>query len=155
MIKHNNYSRSIIRHFRKSGPDFRNCLMIDLGRETDGNNPICVGVRFALCIIKAPRIAHIEQCSGTVVTRFFLFLCYNYSWKDNLEFIDLHIGFICSWRTGPILTCGSGFPFRSYLCPRAHSAIEDQTQANFHKISPLKFFNHWRWAENIFFTGIT
>ena len=26
--------------------------MIDLGRETDGNNEICLGVRFALCIIK-------------------------------------------------------------------------------------------------------
>ena len=31
--------------------EFRNCLMIDLGRETDGNNEICLGVRFALCII--------------------------------------------------------------------------------------------------------
>ena len=27
--------------------------MIDLGRETDGNNEICLGVRFALCIIKS------------------------------------------------------------------------------------------------------
>ena len=26
--------------------------MIDLGRETDGNNKICLGVRFALCIGK-------------------------------------------------------------------------------------------------------
>ena len=25
--------------------------MIDLGRETDGNNEICLGVRFALCIM--------------------------------------------------------------------------------------------------------
>ena len=31
-------------------PDFRSCLVIDLG-ETDGNNEICLGVRFALCII--------------------------------------------------------------------------------------------------------
>ena len=30
--------------------DFRSCLMIDLGRETDGNNEICLGVRFALCL---------------------------------------------------------------------------------------------------------
>ena len=29
---------------------FRSCLMIDLGRETNGNNEICLGVRFALCI---------------------------------------------------------------------------------------------------------
>ena len=29
-------------------PDFRSCLMIDLGRETDGNNEICLGVRFCL-----------------------------------------------------------------------------------------------------------
>ena len=28
--------------------------MIDLGRETDGYNENCLGVRFALCIIKAP-----------------------------------------------------------------------------------------------------
>ena len=27
--------------------------MIDLGRETDGNNGICLGVHFALCIIKS------------------------------------------------------------------------------------------------------
>ena len=33
--------------------DFRSCLMIDLGRETDGNNEICLGVHFALCIIKS------------------------------------------------------------------------------------------------------
>ena len=32
-------------------PDFRSCPMIDLGRETDGNNEVCLGVRFALCII--------------------------------------------------------------------------------------------------------
>ena len=44
--------------------------MIDLGRETDGYNKICLGVRFALCIIKALRLARIEHCSGTVVTRF-------------------------------------------------------------------------------------
>ena len=29
-------------------PDFRSCLMIDLGRETDGNNESCLGVRFCL-----------------------------------------------------------------------------------------------------------
>ena len=27
--------------------------MINLGHETDGNNEICLGVRFALCIIKS------------------------------------------------------------------------------------------------------
>ena len=32
-------------------PDFRSFLMIDLGRETDGNNEICLGVHFALCIM--------------------------------------------------------------------------------------------------------
>ena len=32
-------------------PDFRSCLMIDLGRETDGINEICLGVRFALCML--------------------------------------------------------------------------------------------------------
>ena len=31
--------------------DFQSCLMIDLGRGTDGNNEICLGVHFALCII--------------------------------------------------------------------------------------------------------
>ena len=41
--------RSIIRQLRKSL--FRSCLMIDLGCETDGNNEICLGVHFALCII--------------------------------------------------------------------------------------------------------
>ena len=37
----------------KISRDFRSCLMIDLGRETDGNNEICLGVHFALCIIKS------------------------------------------------------------------------------------------------------
>ena len=43
-------------------PDLRSCLMIDLGRETDGDNEICL-VRFALCVIKARPPAHIEHCS--------------------------------------------------------------------------------------------
>ena len=51
-------------------PIFQSCLMIDLGRETDGYNENCLGVRFALCIIKALRLARIEHCSGTVVTPF-------------------------------------------------------------------------------------
>ena len=34
------------------------------------NGSICLGVRFALCIIKALRLARIEHCSGTAVTRF-------------------------------------------------------------------------------------
>ena len=46
--------------------------MTDLGRETDGNE-ICLGVRFALCIVKAQRLARIEHCSGTVVTPLFFF----------------------------------------------------------------------------------
>ena len=37
--------RSVIRQLRS-------CLMIDLSRETDGNNEICLGVCFALGIIK-------------------------------------------------------------------------------------------------------
>ena len=41
-------------------PDFRSCLMTDLGRETDGNNGICFSVRFGLCRIKALRLARIE-----------------------------------------------------------------------------------------------
>ena len=45
--------------------------MIDLGCETDDNNEICL-IRFALCIIKALRLARTEPCSGTVVTRFLL-----------------------------------------------------------------------------------
>ena len=48
--------------------------MIDLGRETDGNNEICLGVCFALCTIKTLRLARIEHCSGTVVTRFIFIL---------------------------------------------------------------------------------
>ena len=48
--------------------------MIDLGRETDGYNENCLGVRFALCIIKALRLARIEHCSGTVVTPFLPFV---------------------------------------------------------------------------------
>ena len=35
--------------------------MIDLGRETDGE--MCLLVRFALCVIKALRLARIEHCS--------------------------------------------------------------------------------------------
>ena len=51
-------------------PNFQSCLKIDLGRETDGNNEICLGVRFALSIIKALRLACIEHYSGTVITPF-------------------------------------------------------------------------------------
>ena len=53
-------------------PNFRSFLLIDLGRETEGNNEMCLGVRYALCIIKALDLwlAHIEHCSGTVATRF-------------------------------------------------------------------------------------
>ena len=51
-------------------PSVWSCLKIDLGRETNGNNEICLGVRFALCIIKTLRLARIEHCSGTVVTPF-------------------------------------------------------------------------------------
>ena len=43
----------LIMHKAKRTPRearFRSCLMIDLGRETDGNNEICLDVRFALCI---------------------------------------------------------------------------------------------------------
>ena len=40
-------------HQTTSKISFRSCLMIDLGRETDGNNEICLGVHFALCIIKS------------------------------------------------------------------------------------------------------
>ena len=36
--------------------DFRSCLMINLGRETDGNNEICLGVRFALCILPSQKV---------------------------------------------------------------------------------------------------
>ena len=34
----------------KIWPDVWSCLMIDLGHETDGNNEICLGVCFALCL---------------------------------------------------------------------------------------------------------
>ena len=49
----------------------RKCVTL-LGRKTDGNNEICLGVRFALCIIKALRLARSEHCSGTVVIHFLL-----------------------------------------------------------------------------------
>ena len=62
----------LTRHQTTSKIDFRSCLMINLGHETDGNNEICLGVRFALCVIKALRLARIEHCSGTVVTHFLL-----------------------------------------------------------------------------------
>ena len=48
--------------------------MIDLGRETGDNNQICLGLRFALFIIKVLRLARIEHCSGTVVTPIFFLL---------------------------------------------------------------------------------
>ena len=70
----NTYKKIIKTNFAKAKrtprPDFRSCLMIDLGRETGGNNEICLGVRFASCIIKVLRLARIEHCSWTVVTRF-------------------------------------------------------------------------------------
>ena len=45
--------------------------------DTETNFVICLGVRFALHVIKALRLARIEHCSRTVVTRFF-FLHYYY-----------------------------------------------------------------------------
>ena len=53
-------------HRDKLSDDRRFC------RETDGYNENCLGVRFALCINKALRLARIEHCSGTVVTPFLL-----------------------------------------------------------------------------------
>ena len=64
--------------------DFRSCLMIDLGRETDGNNEICLGVRFALCIIKVLRLARIKHCFGTVVTRILLHSLWNFNRRVRL-----------------------------------------------------------------------
>ena len=75
------FPRSIIRQLRKCGPDFRNCLIINLGRATNGDNEICLGVRFALCIIKAPRLARSEHCSGTVVSRFLLPSIHSNGWN--------------------------------------------------------------------------
>ena len=47
--------------------------MIDLGRETDGNNEICLGARFALCVefgdSPAPR-RHVNGLGGMVVFLF-------------------------------------------------------------------------------------
>ena len=40
------------------------CLMINLGREADSNNEICLGLRFFPCayICKALRLVRIEHC---------------------------------------------------------------------------------------------
>ena len=52
----------LIMHKAKWTPrDFRSCLMIDLGRETDGNNEISLGVHFALCIKKFNNLSGHEQ----------------------------------------------------------------------------------------------
>ena len=40
--------------------------------DTETNLEICTAARFALRVIKALRLARIERCSRTVVTRFFL-----------------------------------------------------------------------------------
>ena len=45
--------------------------MIDLGRETDGNNGICLGVHFALCIFRD--LVMIFQSLVTIIPRFFDF----------------------------------------------------------------------------------
>ena len=37
------------RNCHENVPDFRSCLMIDLGRETDGYNEVCLGVRVLPC----------------------------------------------------------------------------------------------------------
>ena len=41
-------------------------------RFSTARHEICLGVCFALCLIKAIRLGHIEHCSGIVVTRFLL-----------------------------------------------------------------------------------
>ena len=43
---------SLLTSVSRTRPDFRSCLMIDLGRENDGNNEICLGVHFALWKMK-------------------------------------------------------------------------------------------------------
>ena len=60
------FINNIFPNFSKLSDDRR------ISRETDGYNENCLGVRFALCIIKALRLARIEHCSGTstVVTPF-------------------------------------------------------------------------------------
>ena len=46
-------------------PDLRSCLIIDLGRRTDGKNEICVGVRFALCVQYVYPYPHDRYFIGT------------------------------------------------------------------------------------------
>ena len=78
--------------------------------DTETNFVICLGVRFALHVIKALRLASIEHCSRTVVTRFFFlhtliffffWLRYAYKYRlcrmSSLPFI-MHILFIV-WHT--------------------------------------------------------
>ena len=63
--------------------DFRSCLMIDLGRETDGNNEKCLGVHFALCMImqnsmrrKASELAKLQMNTVTAVCWLFFFFAH-------------------------------------------------------------------------------
>ena len=53
----------------KNVRDFRSCLMIDLGRETDGNNEICLGVHFCLVHFSLPKM-----CTLVLAKSFALFL---------------------------------------------------------------------------------
>ena len=99
---------------------FRSCLMIDLGHETDGNNEMCLGVRFALCIIKALRLARIEHCSGTVVTRFLLsgkmLILLSVSGVHLQLFLRVNYFFTCAfWHCGADQAL-SRQPWKDYQC---------------------------------------
>ena len=56
-------------------------------------NKVCLGVRFALCIVRALRLARIEHCSGTEVTRFLLpSLFWHYAFLGSLQIEARSIG---------------------------------------------------------------
>ena len=75
-------SRSINRPLQKTV--FPSCLMIDLSCETDGNNEICLGVRFRL-VLKALRLVPTEHCSWDsghpLSSSFVVVRCFNTPWK--------------------------------------------------------------------------
>ena len=57
--------------------------MIDIGRETDGSNEICLGVRFALCIMKFSMQdpSPLEAILVIFGRRALIFFLFESSWK--------------------------------------------------------------------------
>ena len=93
--------------------------------DTETNFVICLGVRFALHVIKALRLARIEHCSRTVVTRFFFLHYYYY-------FVFFGCAMLTSIACVACRACHSSCIFSSLWHTHTHARTHARTHTHTH-----------------------